>query len=197
MNCYHTIISLLLLVHVGCTEPMLEKTKDFNPVTSNYDFFIEGEIDNIFLRYRQINDPTSHHSNKYFQDHKQTWLQAYVDSITEVTGYWTIRLTELDITSLEFPYVLNEDEGGVAWYDQRVDLLVENSPYCQGIDSRCTFVLKSGLNRITLTSNDNNILEGNFSGKAIITGIGMTPYSNEALFHEITHGKFRIKYQVE
>ncbi len=95
------------------------------------------------------------------------------------------------------PYKLKDSEGGIIWYDQRIDAIVENNPYCQGIDSRCTFLLKAGDSNITLTSNENNILEGEFSGKATIKGIGFIPYHDESLFHDIVNGKFRIEYRVE
>ena len=181
----------------GCREDQLQKTKAFTPEVINYEFYIEGELDGKLLRYRQINYEYTNVSNKYFIDHKQTWLQAYTDSIAENQGYWTIRISGIDIRNQELPYTLQESEGGIAWYDQRIDALIENNPNCQGNDSGCTFRLSAGENNITLTSNESNILEGIFSGKAIIGGTGFTPYHDESMFHDIVNGKFRIKYRVE
>ena len=181
----------------GCKDDQISKTKDFTPEVLNYEFFIEGIIDGKLLRYPQINDASTNVSNKYFINHKETWLQAYVDSLGKINGYWKIRIHDIDIRNIELPYKLKESEGNVTWYDERIDPIIENNSFCQGIDSGCTFVLKSGENNITLTSNENNILEGEFSGKAAILGIGMSPYYDEALFHEIANGKFRIRYSEE
>ena len=81
----------------GCREDQLQKTKAFTPEVINYEFYIEGELDGKLLRYRQINYEYTNVSNKYFIDHKQTWLQAYTDSIAENQGYWTIRISGIDI----------------------------------------------------------------------------------------------------
>jgi hypothetical protein len=181
----------------GCSENQIPKTKDFTPEVLNYEFFIEGVLDEKMLRYRQINYESTNVSNKYFIKYKETWLQAYTDSIAENQGYWIIRISGIDIRNQELPYTLQESEGGIGWYDQRIDALIENNPNCQGVDSGCTFRLSAGENNITLTSNENNILEGVFSGKAIIGGTGLTPYHDESMFHDIVNGKFRIKYRVE
>lgn len=196
------LISILAIVIFGgflpgCTEDQFQKTKDFTPEVFNYDYFIEGVLDGKLLRYRQINYESTNVSNKYFIDYKETWLQAYTDSLAANQGYWNIRIHDIDIRNIQLPYSLKESEGDISWYDQRIDALIENNPNCQGIDSDCTFALVSGENNITLTSNEKNILEGVFSGKAVIQGIGFTPYHDESLFHEIVNGKFRIKYRVE
>ena len=197
-----TLISLSVLLIItefitGCREDQFKKTKDFTPEVENYDFYIEGQVDGKLLRYRQINYDWNNSSNKYFIDYEATHLQAYTDSISDNQGYWQIGILFVDIINQELPYTLLESEGGVSWYDQRIDALIENNPNCQGIDSDCTFSLRAGENNITLTSNKDNILEGVFSGKAVIHGIGFTPYRDESMFHEIVKGKFRIKYREE
>jgi len=197
-----TLISLFLLITTGgflpgCTENQVPKTKDFTPEVLNYEYYIEGEIDSKLLRYRQINYDGTNVSNKYFIDYKETWLQAYTDSIAENQGYWKIRISDIDIRNIEMPYTLLESEGNISWYDQRIDGIIENNTNCQGIDGYCTFVLRAGENNITLTSNKDNVLEGVFSGKAVIHGIGFTPYNDDSLFYDILNGKFRIKYTVE
>lgn len=197
-----TLISLIGLLILGgflpgCKEDPISKTKDFTPDVLNYEFFIEGLLDGKLLRYPQINYESTNVSNKYFIDYKETWLQAYVDSLGKINGYWTIRIHDIDIRNIELPYKLKESEGNITWYDERIDPIIENNPNCQGIDSGCTFVLKAGENQITLLSNVDSILEGEFSGKAVITGTGFTTYHDETLFHDIVNGKFRIKYRVE
>jgi len=193
-----SLFGLVILVFLpGCAENQLQKTKDFTPEVLNYEFYIEGFIDGKLLRYRQINYESTNVSNKYFIDFEETWLQAYTDSLAENQGYWKIRIHDIDIRNMEFPYRLQDSEGSITWYDQRIDALIENNPNCQGNDSGCTFALRSGESDITLTSNENSILEGYFSGKAMIHGIGFTPYSDESLFHDIVKGNFRIKYRVE
>ena len=193
------LIGLLILgdVLTSCSENQLNKTKDFTPEILNYEYFIEGVIDDKLLRYRQINYESTNVSNKYFIDYEETWLQAYVDSIVEINGYWKIRIHDIDIQNIELPYKLKESEGNITWYDERIDSIIEENSNCQGIDSGCTFVLRSGDNNITLTSNEDNILEGEFSGRAVISGTGFTPYLDESLYHDIVNGKFRIKYRKE
>ncbi|MBK8830782.1 MAG: hypothetical protein IPN60_07975 [Saprospiraceae bacterium] len=197
-----TLLSLSVLLIIagflhGCTENQLQKTKDFAPEVLNYEFYIEGEIGGKLLRYRQINYDWTNVSNKYFIDHQETWLQAYVDSLGEIDGSWTIRIHDIDIRSIELPYTLKESEGNIGWYDERIDDIIENNANCQGIDAGCSFFLESGESDITLISNENNILEGEFSGKAYIYGTGFTPYHDESIFHDIVKGKFRIKYRTE
>jgi len=196
------LISLIGIIIIagyltGCTDNQISKTKDFTPGIVNYEFYIEGEIDDKLLRYRQINYDWTNVSNKYFIDSEETWLQAYTDSIGENRGYWNIRIHDIDIMNIAMPYTLLESEGSVTWYDQRIDAIMENNSNCQGIDSGCTFILRSGEYNITLTSNANNILEGTFHGRAVIIGTDFTIYSDNSLFHEIENGKFRIEYRVE
>jgi len=107
------LIGLLILgdVLTSCSENQLNKTKDFTPEILNYEYFIEGVIDDKLLRYRQINYESTNVSNKYFIDYEETWLQAYVDSIVEINGYWKIRIHDIDIRNIELPYKLKESEG--------------------------------------------------------------------------------------
>lgn len=199
MKTTYPLFTALLLIGIftSCSENQFLKTKDFTPEISNYEFYIEGEVDGKLLRYRQINYEWTNVSNKYFINHKETWLQAYTDSIADIQGHWYIRIHNLDIKNLELPYTLKESEGNIEWYDQRIDAIIENNQHCQGIDSGCTFVLRSGENIITITSCENNIIEGVFSGRLVIIGTGFTPYADESLFHDIKNGKFRIKYREE
>ncbi len=199
MKPLYSLLTIVLLIglFISCSENQFLKTKDFTPEISNYEYFIEGTVDGKLLRYRQINYEWTNVSNKYFINHKETWLEAYSDSIAEIQGHWYIRIHGLDIRNMELPYTLKESEGSIGWYDQRIDAIIENNPNCQGIDSGCSFVLRSGENNITLTASENNIIEGVFSGRLVIIGTGFTPYTDESLFHDIKNGKFRIKYREE
>jgi hypothetical protein len=182
----------------GCTEDPLSKTKDFTPEVLNYEFYIEGEIDHKLLRYGQLHFDENISFNKYLVEHQKTWLMTYADSISEFPGYWEIHLNGVDITNIDFPYQLQGSEGVVLWYDQRIDALAEKNPYCQqGTVSNCAFLFTSEEDSITLISNENNILEGIFSGRAVLRGIGFTPYHDDSIFHDIVNGKFRIKYREE
>ncbi|MBC7885108.1 MAG: hypothetical protein H7X99_06515 [Saprospiraceae bacterium] len=197
-----TQFAFILLICFGyallsCSEDMPKKTKDFTPEVEDYEFYIEGNLDNKLLRYQQIDFESTNVSNKYFIDDKETWLQAYPDSSAENIGYWKIRFHDLDIKNVTLPHVLLESQGGITWYDQRIDAIIESNSKCQGPDAGCTFGLASGEGSIVLTSNENNILEGEFSGNAFLIGFGMVPFSDTTMFHEVVNGKFKIKYREE
>lgn len=189
-------ISIICLM--GCNEnnDNLKKISDFKPATMNYEFFIEGEIDDKLLHYKQINYEWTNVSNKYFLDYRETWLQAYSDSLGS-EGSWKIRVHDLDIESIQLPYTLKSSEGSIAWFDSRIDLIIQNTDFCQGVDNGCTFILSPAKGNITITKVDDGIIEGNFEGKTIIVRTGSSPGQDESLFHEIKNGKFRIKYRVE
>ena len=198
MNSLPYLISILIFVIClsACSKEPLDKTKDFFPPVANYEYYIEGEIDNKVCRYEQINVDWISTSNKYFIDEQETWLQAYIDSLNPDNVYWNIRISNVDIMNIQMPYELQGSEGHIFWNDQRIDNIIEHNSNCQGVN-RCTFMLSSKDNVIKLISNENNVLEGLFFGKAIINGIGFQPYSDSTYFHEIKNGKFKIKYRIE
>lgn len=191
-----TVLSLAFLCSCSNDDATVElvhsdQISDFVPEVIDYEFYVEGEIEGRLLRYPQVNYEWTNVSNKYFVDSEQTWLQGIVDE-----GAWRIRFTELDINAIELPYVLKESEGNITWFDSRIDRIIENTDYCQGVDSGCTFRL-DGNENIVITKHSDQILEGTFSGEAILVRTGFTPGSDESLNHKIENGKFRIKYRVE
>lgn len=202
MRCQNYVMQMFLFVCIFCLigcdlgHDNLKKTSGFKPKVNNYDFFIEGEIDDKLLRYKQINYERTNVSNKYFSDHKETWLQAYTDSLNS-EGSWRIRMHDLDIESIQLPYTLKSSEGNIKWFDSRIDLIIQNTDFCQGVDRGCTFFLSPANGSITITKVDNQIIEGRFEGKAIIVRTGFFQGQDESLFHEIKNGKFRISYHVE
>lgn len=189
-------VSIFCLIACDKENDNLKKTSDFKPEIKNFEFFIEGEIDKKVLRYKQINYEWTNVSNKYFVDYEETWLQAFSDSLNS-EGSWRIRVHDLDIESIQLPYSLKMSEGSVTWFDSRIDLIIKETDFCQGVDNGCTFSLTPERGNITITKVDDRIIEGNFEGKAIIVRTGFTPGQNESLFHEIKNGKFRINYRVE
>lgn len=200
MNKVKMFICLLVCINIlsSCNDEniTLDKTTDFKPEVKNYEFFIEGEIDDKMLHYKQINYEWTNVSNKYFVDSEETWLQAYSDSLN-AEGSWRIRMHNLDIESIQLPYTLKISEGSVTWFDSRIDLIIQETDFCQGVDNGCTFILTPERGNMTITKVEKQIIEGDFEGKAIIVRTGFTPGQDESLFHEIKNGKFRINYQVE
>jgi hypothetical protein len=197
---FKILICLLVCIYLfsSCNNESInsDKTTAFIPEINNYDFFIEGTIDDKLVHYKQINHEWTNVSNKYFKDSKETWLQAYSDSLN-YEGSWRIRVHDLNIESIQLPYTLKMSEGSITWFDSRIDLIIQDTDFCQGVDNGCTFRLTPEKGNITITEVDDRIIEGNFEGKAIIVRTGFTPGQNESLFHEIENGKFRIKYRVE
>ncbi|MEO1257950.1 MAG: hypothetical protein AAFZ15_04105 [Bacteroidota bacterium] len=173
-------------------------TCDFTPEIVAYDFFIEGFLCDKLIRYPQVNRDNINTSNKYFTGYQETWLQAFIDTTAEV-GYWTIRIHDTDIENIELPYTLNLDQGRVFWYDPRVDDMIESIDLCQGLDSACAFSMTAGENEnvITITSVEDQIIEGEFSGRAIVRGTQSTPYQDTTSYYDISDGKFRIMYRTE
>ncbi len=200
LNKVKMLICLLVCINLlsSCNDESInsDKTTDFIPKVKNYDFFIEGKIDDKLLHYKQINYEWANVSNKYFKDYEETWLQAYSDSL-KCEGSWSIRVHDLDIESIQLPYTLKMSDGSITWFDSRIDLIIQNTDFCQGVDNGCTFSLSPERGNIIITKVDNRIIEGNFEGKAIIVRTGFTHGQDESLFHEIENGKFRINYRVE
>jgi len=91
---------------------------------------------------------------------------------------------------MALPYTLKAPEGGIAWYDSRIDLIVKNQEICQGIDNGCTFYLSPESGTITVTKVKDEIIEANFEGRAGIvrTGLGQGPI--DCLFHEAVNDLF-------
>lgn len=193
---FFLFVAIFCLIACDGENDSLKKTSDFSLNGKKFEFFIEGEIDNKLQHYKQINYEWTNVSNKYFVDYEETWLQAFSDSL-DSEGSWRIRVHDLDIESIQLPYTLQASEGSIAWFDSRVDLIVQDTDFCQGVDNGCTFYLGPGEGNITITKVDDRIIEGNFEGKAILVRTGFTPGQDESLFHEIENGKFRINYRVE
>lgn len=197
---YHDLLIILIMtcVMTSCSDEIVSnaKTTDFVPSVHDYQFFIEGEIEDKRLHYKQIDYEWTNVSNKYFIDEQETWLQAYTDSI-DSEGSWRVRIHGLDIEALELPYTLLETEGSIRWYDSRVDLIIASTDFCQGIDNGCLFALSPQRGNIAITSVDNEIIQGCFEGTAIIVRTGFTPGEDQSLYHEIENGRFRIRYTKE
>lgn len=171
--------------------------KNFEPEILDYSFFIEANINNLLLRYPQINFDNINVSNKYFSDFEETWLQAYSDFKAK-EGSWKLRFHNLNIENIILPYQLKENEGSLTWYDSRLDQVIESTDYCQGIDNGCIFRMDNKMDNFIIIDNvENNVIEGRFGGTMNISRTGMTPGSDENICYQISDGKFRINYRKE
>ena len=186
--CQLSFVLLLLLPVFSCSDKEA-------PDLIESDFFMEGIVDGKLLHYPQVDFDWTNVSNTYFTEYEQTWLQAYKDSTNLSAGYWKVRIHDINIENLTLPYQLGNSEGSIQWIDPSEDTIIANNPNCQGVDNGCQFVLPSDNNEILITSVEDDVIEGEFSGKLVITGTGSTPYSDAALFHTVTDGTFRIKYR--
>lgn len=50
---------------------------------------------------------------------------------------------DLDIESIQLPYTLKSSEGNTKLFDSRIDLIIPNTDFCQGVDNGCIFFLSS------------------------------------------------------
>ena len=192
------IISFSLLF-ISCKnegESGPSKTTKFVPAVNDYDFFIEGEIDDKLLHYRQVNYDWTNVSNTYFPEYHESWLQAYTDSL-DAEGSWEIRIHDVDIESVDLPYSLSTDEANIQWADSRVDVIIQNTDYCHGVDSNCSFNLNAMRGAITITRVEEQIIEGTFEGRAILIKTGFTSQQDTSLYHDVKNGAFRIKYRID
>ena len=162
-----------------------------------YEFYVEGIVDGRLLRYPQVNTEDTNVSNRYFRKAQETWLQAYRKSSDPGAGHWNIRIHNTSIETLQTPYQLPDSSGTISWFDLRADNMIANNPSCQGIDVGCGFFLfPEGENEITITSVEDSIIEGRFSGKMILLGTGFYWFRDTTSFHTVEKGKFRIKYRI-
>ena len=184
----HFAIVLLLFSLPSCSE---------DSQLPKYEFYIEGVVDGRLLRYPQVNTEDTNVSNRYFVNAQETWLQAYRSSTDYGAGHWDIRIHDTSIETVSTPYSLPDSSGSISWFDPRVDNIIANNPACQGIDTGCGFfLLPENSNEITITSVQDSVIEGHFSGKMIMLGTGFSPFRDTTLFHTVRDGFFRIKYRL-
>ena len=102
------------------------------------------------------------------------------------------------IENITLPYVLKSNEGSIQWYDSSKDQMIINNENCQGVDKDCAFFIipNDNTNTITITNVQGKEIEGTFKGTAILNSIGFS-FEDETSYHQVTNGKFRIKYSVE
>ena len=192
------IIPLLFLIacNTQSDDLSISETISIVPELGEYEFFIEGVVDDHPLHYKQINYDWYNNSNTYYKDFEQSWLQAYSDSLN-YAGSWEIRIQNVDIESIDLPYTLSDAEANIYWFDSRVDTIIQQTDFCQGIDNGCTFFLNPERGDITITKIKDQIIEGHFNGRAILLRTGFAVGQDESLFYDIENGKFRIKYRVQ
>ena len=166
------------------------------PESGEYDFFIEGAVDGHLLHYRQINYDWGNNFNTYSEESGNSWFQAYSDSL-DYAGSWEIILRNVDIESIDLPYTLSDAEASINWFDSRVDTIIQQTDFCQGPDNGCTFLLKPERGSITITKVEDQIIEGDFEGRAIVLRTGYIIGQDESLFYDIENGKFRINYRMQ
>ncbi|MDF1698314.1 MAG: hypothetical protein P1U56_20865 [Saprospiraceae bacterium] len=166
------------------------------PEVEEHEYFIEAEIDGKLIRYPQINYNFTNVSNTYFPEYKETWLQAYNDSI-DTKGYWKIRFHDIDIEQISLPHIVDGSHGTISWQDRRIDKVIANLNICQGIDNGCKFVISSNnsSNSIRIEKVADQIIEGTFSGRATIVRTGFTIGGDTTKCYEMSNGKFKIKYR--
>ena len=62
-----------------------------------------------------------------------------------------------------------------------------------GADTGCIFRMDAGSNQISITNIKDNVIEGEFQGRAILRRGGFSRAIYKDLYHDIVNGRFRIK----
>lgn len=202
-----TISMLMLAILISCSKADVKKeiSNNCNPVTTefvqeleDFEYFIEAEIKDNLVRYPQVNYEWTNVSNKYFVDSQETWLQAY-NSSSNAEGSWRIRFSDIDIENIALPFKFDSNQARVTWFDSRIDQIIKNTDFCQGVDNGCIFSLESSNlnNSIQINKVSNQIIEGTFNGKAILIRTGIYVGQDTSKCYEITNGNFKINYRKE
>ena len=121
-----------------------------------------------------------------------TTLQTYKNGLDNSDGFWTIRMVNIDIEDISLPYTLQNDQATISWIDESVKNLQQP---CSAPDVIC-FYSGIGTNEITLTitSVENNIIKGVFSGRLYHYQFNPTFTKDLNDFIDISEGQFSILY---
>ncbi|BFP42793.1 hypothetical protein FGF1_36380 [Flavobacteriaceae bacterium GF1] len=158
------------------------------------EFFISGDTQNTTLTYEQtIFDGGSNNAiNTFSKADKTTTLQTFREKVESPDGFWTIRMVNLDIEELNLPYTLKRDEGTISWIDESIKELQSS---CSRADVLCFY---AGIGdeevKITISSVENGIVEGHFTGRLFHYTINPTVTKDENDFIEVSQGKFVVRY---
>lgn len=177
-------------------DPACINLSDTLPIaSSDHEFYIGALVDGQPVIYPQYNFINVHPSNHYLADSRQTWLGAD-DTASNSRGIWRLRVTNLNIDSIPKPFVLEYGQGHISWLDKHVDDIYANDSRCGPIDADCIFSLTpSAINKITIHSVNDSIIQGVFEGKAHLFGTGFYPFIDESVTHDFCDGRFKIKFR--
>ena len=157
--------------------------------------FISAEFQNSSLKYEQtvFDGGVNGFINTFSKLDKTTNLQTFKNGTDNTDGFWTIRMVNIDIESLNLPYVLKSDEGTISWIDESAKGL---QPPCSAPDVLC-FYSGVGENEIemTITEVQDGIITGEFEGRLFHHRFNPTYTKDLNDYVDISKGSFSIQYQ--
>ncbi len=186
----------VLLLFVSCRDEDVNTSLNEEEITQ-FDFFIEGMVNDLKSDFEQTNIDNVNTSNTYFSHYQSTWFEAYKNGSDSQAGYWTIRIVDLDILNIEIPFGdWTTSEAFISWKDDEVVPIDDER--CGFVDGRCAYSGSTSDGLIfTITSHDNTILSGTFSGRLYLTGIEFNAFQDKSNFDEVTKAAFRINYRID
>ncbi len=185
----YSISVILIFIFMSCASDNEQETPDRGT-------YISGIVDSKAENYQQVNFENVNTSNTFFSNSKETWLQAYENKDeTSTGGHWRIRIHDLDILKVSLPYSdWSTTRASIAWDNN----LTDKDNRCGGIDAGCEFIgsTEKGM-KLIIKSVTNNYIEGEFSGRFYLTGVGFSRFRDEDTYVNVNGGNFRIKFSLD
>lgn len=181
-------IAVLTLCLFSCSSEETETAVE-------YEYFIQGVIDDRREAFPQEDIPAVNTSNTYFTNFQQTWLQAYGADHGAKNQLWTIRISDVDIQNITLPYSDWENAtASVSWDND----LTRYDDRCGIVDGSCVFAASTltGLN-LVITGVEDNIITGTFYGRMTLIGTGFGRFRDESIYVDVEEGEFNIQFRVD
>lgn len=170
-----------------------ENDDSISPTPSGYS--IKGTVEDNNLTYEQtiFDGGINGNVNVFNRSNKTLFLQSFKNGVDDSDGFWTIRITGLDIENLTLPYTLTGVEGSITWVDESVTSLQEP---CSAADVICFY---SGVGvdevKITITEIEDATISGEFEGRFYHIRVNPTVIRDTNDMVEVLNGQFKIKFQ--
>lgn len=156
-------------------------------------FEISASIDGREVGYVQTPNETNLVNNNYLENVRELRLVVFRNGTDDKEGYWSIRITGVDLDNIEVPYTLKSKQGYISWEDTGVKEF--NEPTCSRLDVICLYGGESGdgpeINILDIT---NNQIRGAFSGRLNRFTVGPSVVEDPNDFVQVTQGRFAIEY---
>ncbi|MEM1340277.1 MAG: hypothetical protein AAF634_17835 [Bacteroidota bacterium] len=186
--------SILGLVLLGA---LFSCQNDDNASTPPSEFSIKANILQEEPEYEQtvFDGGSNGNVNVFNRADRTIYLSTFKNGTDDSEGFWTIRISDVDIEALNLPYTLTGTEGSVTWVDEAIQDL--QGP-CSAADVLC-FYAGIGVDEVQITIDrvENNSISGSFAGKLYHIRVNPSVERDENDIVEIRQGTFKMKYLTE